>query len=47
MNIYVDVIVVGAGIQGLVTAKAYIACDPFVDLHILVSNASVGGVWAK
>lgn len=47
MDKNIDVIVVGAGIQGLVAAKTYIACDPSVDLLILDLNASVGGVWAK
>ena len=28
-------------------AKTYIACDPYINLLILDSNASVGGVWAK
>ncbi len=43
----VDVLVVGAGLQGLVAAKTYLACEPGVDLLIMDSNSSVGGVWAK
>lgn len=42
-----DVVVVWAGLQGLVAAKTYLACEPNVELGILDSNTSVGGVWSK
>ncbi|KAI4232574.1 MAG: hypothetical protein L6R40_007360 [Gallowayella cf. fulva] len=42
-----DVLIVGAGLQGLVAAKTYLQLEPSISLLILDSNASIGGVWAK
>ena len=42
-----DVIVVGAGLQGLVAAKTFLEADASLDLAILDSNKTIGGVWAK
>ncbi|KAL8814190.1 MAG: hypothetical protein Q9223_006566 [Gallowayella weberi] len=42
-----DVLIVGAGLQGLVAAKIYLQLEPDVSLLILDSNTSIGGVWAK
>lgn len=42
-----DVVVVGAGPQGLVAAKTFLQLSPKVNLLIIDSNQSVGGVWAK
>ncbi|KAL8705521.1 MAG: hypothetical protein Q9225_008022, partial [Loekoesia sp. 1 TL-2023] len=42
-----DIVVVGAGPQGLVAAKTYLQLSPSVSLLVLESNRTVGGVWAK
>ena len=42
-----DVIIVGAGLQGLVTARIFLELEPDLKLLILDSNGSIGGVWAK
>ena len=42
-----DVIVIGAGLQGLAAAKTYLQIEPSVSLLIIDSNETVGGVWAK
>ncbi|KAL8783521.1 MAG: hypothetical protein Q9213_004567 [Squamulea squamosa] len=42
-----DIIIVGAGLQGLVAAKTYLSLSPNTSLLILDSNLTVGGVWAK
>ena len=47
MEKHIDIVVAGAGLQGLVAAKTYLACEPHVELLILDSNTSVGGVWSK
>lgn len=47
MNSYHDVVVIGAGLQGLAAAHIYTQVEPDVDLLIIDSNDSVGGTWAK
>lgn len=42
-----DVIVIGAGLQGLAAAKTYLKIEPQTNLLIIDSNQTVGGVWAK
>ncbi|PWY88762.1 dimethylaniline monooxygenase [Aspergillus sclerotioniger CBS 115572] len=43
----VEVIVVGAGLGGLATAKTYLELAPQTDLLILEGRSAVGGVWAQ
>ncbi|KAL2817891.1 hypothetical protein BDW59DRAFT_130126 [Aspergillus cavernicola] len=43
----VDLIIIGAGWNGLVTAKTALEFDPSLTLLILESSSSVGGVWSK
>lgn len=40
------VIIIGAGIYGLVAAKTYFQINPNIDLTIIDSDTSVGGVWS-
>jgi len=47
MGSHHDIIVVGAGLQGLVAAKTFLQLNPSLDLLIIDSNQSLGGVWAK
>lgn len=47
MNSNYDVVIVGAGLQGLGTARIFLQLDPKLRLLIVDSNMSVGGVWAK
>lgn len=47
MNSHFDVVVVGAGLQGLAAAKTYLQVEPTAGLLIIDSNRTVGGVWAK
>lgn len=42
-----DVIVVGAGIQGLCAAHTFLSIDPSLSLLIIDNKSSVGGTWAK
>ncbi|KAL8749059.1 MAG: hypothetical protein Q9184_006951 [Pyrenodesmia sp. 2 TL-2023] len=44
---HTDVLIIGAGIQGLVAAKTYLQLSPATSILILDSQSSVGGVWAK
>ncbi|KAI4264585.1 MAG: hypothetical protein L6R35_007293, partial [Caloplaca aegaea] len=44
---HTDVLIIGAGIQGLVAAKTFLQLSPHTDLLILDSQHSIGGVWAK
>ncbi|KAL8728950.1 MAG: hypothetical protein Q9166_005045 [cf. Caloplaca sp. 2 TL-2023] len=46
-DLHYDVIVVGAGLQGLVAAKTYLELSPETSLQILDANLTIGGVWAK
>ncbi|KAL3423563.1 flavin-binding monooxygenase-like protein [Phlyctema vagabunda] len=41
------VIVVGAGWAGLVAAKTYLELDPNIDLTIIDSERTLGGVWSS
>lgn len=42
-----DVVIVGAGLQGLATARIFLQLEPELKLLIIDSNMSVGGTWAK
>ncbi|KAL5332653.1 hypothetical protein BJX70DRAFT_407176 [Aspergillus crustosus] len=42
-----DLVIVGAGWHGLAAAKTALALDPNVNLLVLDSSATVGGVWAE
>lgn len=42
-----DVVVVGAGVQGLCAAHTFLMIDPSLNLLILDNKKSVGGVWSK
>ena len=42
-----DVIVIGAGFNGLFAAKTYLQLKPSVDILIIDDRPSVGGVWTK
>jgi hypothetical protein len=42
-----DVIIIGAGFNGLVAAKTYLQVKPSVDILIIDDRADVGGVWSK
>ncbi|KAI9852007.1 MAG: hypothetical protein M1838_002130 [Thelocarpon superellum] len=42
----VDLVVVGAGVHGLVAAKTYLDVNPSARITILESASSVGGTWA-
>ncbi|KAJ5355551.1 monooxygenase [Penicillium cataractarum] len=42
-----DLAIIGAGWHGLAAAKSALALDPSVNLVVLDSAASVGGVWAE
>ena len=42
-----DVVVIGAGLQGLAAAKTYLQIEPQTELLIIDLNETVGGVWAK
>ncbi|KAK2599083.1 hypothetical protein QQS21_005424 [Conoideocrella luteorostrata] len=42
----VDVVVVGAGWNGLISAKTYLDINPTADLVILDKQESIGGVWS-
>ncbi|KAI4117123.1 MAG: hypothetical protein LQ345_002571 [Seirophora villosa] len=44
---HTDILIIGAGIQGLVVAKTYLQLSPHIQLLILDSQHSIGGVWAK
>ncbi|RPA80090.1 FAD/NAD(P)-binding domain-containing protein [Ascobolus immersus RN42] len=41
-----DCIVLGAGPQGLVSAKTYLQCSPSANLLLLDSQPTLGGTWA-
>ena len=47
IGFHFDVVVVGAGLQGLATARIFLQLDPDLNLVIIDSNKTVGGVWAK
>ncbi|XMA18642.1 hypothetical protein WAI453_011433 [Rhynchosporium graminicola] len=41
-----DVVIIGAGHNGIVAAKTYLQMSPFVDLLIIDGEKSLGGVWS-
>lgn len=43
----IDVLIIGAGLQGLVAAKTHLQLSPRTSVLIIDSQNSVGGVWAK
>ncbi|KAH8815446.1 hypothetical protein F5884DRAFT_178791 [Xylogone sp. PMI_703] len=43
----VDLVVIGAGFNGLAAAKTYLGLNPRSKVLVLDSASSVGGVWAK
>lgn len=47
MDFNYDVVIVGAGLQGLAAARVFLQLEPELNLLIVDSNRSVGGVWAK
>ena len=47
MEFNYDLVIVGAGLQGLATARIFLQLEPELKLLIVDSNLSVGGVWAK
>lgn len=47
MDSHYDIIVIGAGIAGLLLAKTYVYIEKKVKLLILDDKKTVGGVWAK
>ena len=47
MELEYDVVVIGAGLQGLVAAKTFLQVQPNLRLLILESRTTIGGVWAK
>lgn len=47
MESFYDVVIVGAGLQGLATARIFLQLEPELKLLIIDSNMSVGGTWAK
>ena len=47
MELKYDVVIIGAGLQGLAAAKIFLQLDPDLKLLIVDSNLSIGGVWAK
>ncbi|KAL4971000.1 uncharacterized protein BDV14DRAFT_162460 [Aspergillus stella-maris] len=42
-----DLVIIGAGWHGLAAAKTALSLDPSINLVVLDSAASVGGVWAE
>ncbi|EGX53512.1 hypothetical protein AOL_s00006g378 [Orbilia oligospora ATCC 24927] len=42
-----DLIIIGAGIYGLYTAKTFLTICPTISLLVVDSLASIGGVWSK
>jgi len=47
MDSHYNVVIIGAGLQGLAAAKTYLQIEPSSSLLIIDSNRTVGGVWAK
>ena len=47
MESHYEVVVVGAGLQGLAVAKTFLQIEPGLNLVIVDSNQTVGGVWGR
>ena len=47
MDLHIQVVVVGAGLQGLAAAKTFIQCEPNINLLVVDSNPSIGGTWSR
>ena len=47
MDLRYDVVVVGAGLQGLATARKFLQLDPNLNLTVIERNYTIGGVWAE
>lgn len=47
MELDYDVVIIGAGLQGLAAARIFLQLEPELKLLIVDANMSVGGVWAK
>ncbi|KAG9028362.1 hypothetical protein FRB95_006544 [Tulasnella sp. JGI-2019a] len=43
----VDVVIIGAGMRGIITAKTYIQVQPDVNLVMLEAMSTPGGTWAE
>ena len=42
-----NVVVVGAGLQGLAAARKFLQLDPNLNLTVIERNKTIGGVWAE
>lgn len=42
-----DLVVIGAGLHGLVTTKTYRDVHPHASIFVLDKSSSIGGVWSK
>ena len=42
-----DVVVVGAGLQGLAAARMFLQLNPNLNLTVIEGNRTIGGVWAE
>lgn len=47
MDSHYDVVIVGAGLQGHATARVFLQMAPDLNVVILDSSETIGGVWAK
>ncbi|KAH6711276.1 hypothetical protein BKA61DRAFT_88352 [Leptodontidium sp. MPI-SDFR-AT-0119] len=45
-SLHHDVVIVGAGHNGIVAAKTYLQINPSVDILIIDGGSSIGGVWS-
>ena len=47
MDLRYDVVVVGAGLQGLAAARKFLQLDPNLNLTVIDARHTIGGVWAE
>ena len=47
MDLRYDVVVVGAGLQGLAAARKFLQLDPNLNLIVIERKKTIGGVWSK
>ena len=47
MDSHYDVVIIGAGLQGLATARIFLQMEPDLNVVIFDSNETIGGVRAK